>query len=425
MERQFIEDRAAVMDVLPLIWGVKQSGPHYCLNLKMSRLKELVFGFEFGATDPRQEFPVTEFPGRIVKLDISLNELEELRTESLLPFENLRELDASLNTLSNVEGVGVLPSLAVLNLSYNAVTSVRGLEPCRRLVLLNLSHNRVKAVRDLPSLSSLTQLHLHSNKLKSLDGIQGLPQLRELYIQNNTISSLLPLSSSLTLNILDASNNEITSLMQTLQILRALRRLKQLHLKGNPLTRDNRYVTAVRESTAVEILDNSLLRDPSAAALDHSLFRDSPPAGLPDVGQSKEALKDLARKSFMAKLQKKHKEVDSIVHFLHSRILDLQEELKESEDTLRVELEGCIRYIDTIPSEDFHSIDPQKVPKAMERCLFTKFWERWEHGQRRPGNLPFSDPEKPEEVVKAAAWLLSNPPVSASDTTGEETAPRL
>ncbi|XP_029472508.1 dynein assembly factor 1, axonemal-like isoform X4 [Rhinatrema bivittatum] len=169
---------------------------------------------------------------RIVKLDISLNELEELRTESLLPFENLRELDASLNTLSNVEGVGVLPSLAVLNLSYNAVTSVRGLEPCRRLVLLNLSHNRVKAVRDLPSLSSLTQLHLHSNKLKSLDGIQGLPQLRELYIQNNTISSLLPLSSSLTLNILDASNNEITSLMQTLQILRALRRLKQLHLKA-------------------------------------------------------------------------------------------------------------------------------------------------------------------------------------------------
>ncbi|XP_030072349.1 leucine-rich repeat and guanylate kinase domain-containing protein [Microcaecilia unicolor] len=414
IERQFIEDRAFVIEVLPLIWGVKRPGPHYCLNMKMSQLKSLVFGFEFGATDPRQDFPVTEFPERIVKLDISLNELEELRAESLLPFENLSELDASLNALSNMEGVGAVRNLAVLNLSYNAITGMRGLEPCGRLVLLNISHNQVRTIRDLPLLSSLTQLHLDSNKLKSLEGIQGLPRLRELYVQNNMISSLLPLSSSLALNVLDASNNEITSLLQTLQILRGIRPLKQLKLKGNPLARDNRYITVVKQSTMVEILDNSLLRDPSAAVLDHCFSGDFLPTSLLDVGENKEALKDLVRKSFLMKLQKQQENVESIVHFLHSRILSLQEEVKEFEDSLRIEMEGCIRYINATPSEDFQSIDPQKVPKAMEQHLFTKFWKRWDCGKRRPGKLPFTDLVKPEEVVKAAAQLLSNPPVGTS-----------
>nr|XP_033815401.1 leucine-rich repeat-containing protein 40-like isoform X2 [Geotrypetes seraphini] len=388
IERQFIEDRSFLIEMLPLVWGVKRPGPHYCLNMKMSQLKNLVFSFEFGATDPR-----------IVKLDISLNELEKLPAESLLPFENLSELDASLNALSDMEGVGVVRNLAVLNLSYNAITGVRRLEPCGQLVLLNISHNQVRTIRGLPLLSSLTQLHLGSNKLTSLDGIQGLPRLQELYVQSNMISSLLPLSSSLALNVLDASNNEITSLPQTLQILRGLHRLKQLKLKGNPLARDNRYVTAVKESTTVEILDNSLLRSPSVAELHHSFSRDFLPTGLLEVEENKEALKDSARKTLVTKLQKKQEDVESIIHYLHGRILSLQEDLKEYEDSLWLEMEGCIRYINAIPSEDFQSIDPQKVPKTMERHLFSKFWERWDYGKRRPGNLPFTDLVKPEELL--------------------------
>nr|XP_033815403.1 uncharacterized protein LOC117367174 isoform X4 [Geotrypetes seraphini] len=332
IERQFIEDRSFLIEMLPLVWGVKRPGPHYCLNMKMSQLKNLVFSFEFGATDPRQDFPVTDFPERIVKLDISLNELEKLPAESLLPFENLSELDASLNALSDMEGVGVVRNLAVLNLSYNAITGVRRLEPCGQLVLLNISHNQVRTIRGLPLLSSLTQLHLGSNK-------------------------------------------------------------------GNPLARDNRYVTAVKESTTVEILDNSLLRSPSVAELHHSFSRDFLPTGLLEVEENKEALKDSARKTLVTKLQKKQEDVESIIHYLHGRILSLQEDLKEYEDSLWLEMEGCIRYINAIPSEDFQSIDPQKVPKTMERHLFSKFWERWDYGKRRPGNLPFTDLVKPEELL--------------------------
>ncbi|XP_043381213.1 uncharacterized protein LOC122462373 [Chelonia mydas] len=167
MNRQFVEDRAVAIDPLPFIWNVKGPGPHYCLDMKMSRLKRLAFAFEFGSVNPRQSFPVTEFPERIVKLDISLNELEELQPEALFPFENLFDLDASLNALGIIRGVEVLPNLVVLNLSHNALSDLRSLETCIHLSVLNVSHNQVRALGDMPRLSHLTRLHLGSNKVFS------------------------------------------------------------------------------------------------------------------------------------------------------------------------------------------------------------------------------------------------------------------
>ncbi|CAM4481517.1 unnamed protein product [Lepidochelys olivacea] len=79
MNQQFVEDRVVAIDPLPFIWNVKGPGPHYCLDMKMSRLKRLIW-----ISEP-------QFPERIVKLDISLNELEELQPEALFPFENLSD----------------------------------------------------------------------------------------------------------------------------------------------------------------------------------------------------------------------------------------------------------------------------------------------------------------------------------------------
>ena len=43
---------------------------------------------------------VLESPSRIVRLDLSLNELTALDHAGLKPFHNLRELNASLNRIS-------------------------------------------------------------------------------------------------------------------------------------------------------------------------------------------------------------------------------------------------------------------------------------------------------------------------------------
>ncbi|XP_067915880.1 protein phosphatase 1 regulatory subunit 7-like [Heterodontus francisci] len=391
IERQFVEDRCTEMAIIPFIWNVRTEGPHFSLDMKMSRLKELVFNFVFGSR-----------AHRILKINISLNELKELQCESLSPFVNLHELNVSLNSLRSISWLSVLPHLMVLNLSHNDIETLQGLESCKMLTVLDLSHNRIRSIANLPSLYSLTELHLSGNRLESLEGVQTAPQLSELYVQGNRIHSLLHLSSSLGLRVLDASDNVILSLVDALHVLGNLKRLKQLRLKGNPLTRDNSYSTAIGQSTTAEILDNVLLRDRYTYG---SMF---PPHG--DVrGQVKEDLKATVRVAFQNKVQEKQRETESAIHYLHSRILNLQEEQEDYEDHLTVELEAYNRYLDVIPAEDYQSIDSEKVPSAMERYMFTKFWERWDQGKRRQGNRPFGDLTKPDEVIQTAAWLLSNP----------------
>ncbi|XP_043403247.1 uncharacterized protein LOC122465956 [Chelonia mydas] len=181
--------------------------------------------------------------------------------------------------------------------------------------------------------------------------------------------------------------------------------------KGNPLARDSRYVAAIKQATSVELLDDMLLGDPPrCSAL--SLFSWSLVAGLVDSGQTKEDLKKSARRIFLERRQHQTESTEGVVHHLHSRILDLWEELREYEETFRTEVDGCIRYIDALPSEDIQGlVNPQEIPNAMEKYLFTKFWERWQHGRRKPANIPYKELTKPEEVINSVVRLLSNPPL--------------
>ncbi|XP_072257945.1 uncharacterized protein [Pyxicephalus adspersus] len=272
----------------------------------------------------------------------------------------------------------------------------------------------------MPTLAHVTKLHLNSNKLRSLDGIQNLPKLHELYVHNNKITSLLPISTSLVLNVLDASNNRISSFLEMLQVVHGLQRLTQLSLNGNPIALDSRYTSSVRQHTSICILDNSIIKDSmdiEFSPVYRSLLRQSMDA-LQGKDYKKEKLWDVIRKKCISNLKKKQDMVESSIHLLHNRILDLQEELKDFKDNLKGEMENCSRYIESIPQDDLDSIDPHKVQRATEQYLFTKSWEMWKHGKRRPGNLHFTDLTDPKEVVKAAARLLSETPREAPGREG-------
>ncbi|XP_077117139.1 uncharacterized protein LOC143773624 [Ranitomeya variabilis] len=416
IRRQFVEDRATILDALPVTWNVKTPGPYYCITMKMSRLKDFVFNFEFGSSYSRNEFPVTDFPERILQLDLSLNELTELKATSFHHFHNLLELNASCNVLHSLSGITMLPNLLALDISYNAIAEMQPFNACTNLAHLNASHNKIKSIKELPSLANLTQLHLNSNKLYSLDGIQNLPKLYELSVHHNEITSLLPLTSSLTLIVLDASYNNISSLLENVQILGGLKRLSELKLKGNPLAESNRYKTSFKRQTSIRILDDCVLRDPSDT--------ETLPAYQSILSQSlnslyvgdytREKLKDTVKKSQLKRIRSKQETVESTIHHFHSKIRDLQEELIEFEDTVRFEMENCIRYIDAVPQDDFLSLDPYKLQKASEHYLFTKFWEKSENWKREPGNVSFKYLTKPEEIVRAAASVLSQPPPEMS-----------
>ncbi|GCC30081.1 hypothetical protein chiPu_0008525 [Chiloscyllium punctatum] len=390
IERHFVEDHCTEMTKIPFIWNVDTQGPYLTLDMKMSHLKDLVFNFMFGVK-----------AHRILKINISLNELKELQFESLCPFVNLRELNVSLNSICSISWLSALPLLMILNLAHNEVETLQGLENCKGLTVLNLSYNRIKSFANLPFLNSLTEMHLSGNQLESLEGAQHVPQLCELYIQGNQICSLLPLSSNLRLCVLDASDNTVLSLTDTVHVLGSLRRLKKLKLKGNPLTQDKGYSTAFRQSTTTEILDSVLLRDQYTYG---SLF-----APHVDVQmQTKEDLQEKARLAIQSKMQEKRSETESAIHYLHSKILNLQKGQLDYEDNLTMELEAYNRYLDIIPTEDYHSIDPKKVPYAMEKYMFTQFWERWDQGKRRQEYHPFRNLRKPDEVIQTAASVLSN-----------------
>ncbi|XP_077326059.1 uncharacterized protein LOC143960915 isoform X2 [Lithobates pipiens] len=165
IKRQFVEDRATILDNLPVAWNVAEPGPYYCVTLKMSRIKDLAFDFEFGSLDSRDKFPVTLFPEKILKLDLSLNELAELQPDSLHHLENLMELNASFNLLHSVPGLRALPNLLVLDLSFNAVFDMDVFKTCSQLTTLILSYNKIRSVKTLPTLAHLTKLHLNSNKI--------------------------------------------------------------------------------------------------------------------------------------------------------------------------------------------------------------------------------------------------------------------
>ncbi|XP_040270233.1 protein phosphatase 1 regulatory inhibitor subunit PPP1R7 homolog [Bufo bufo] len=412
IKRQFVEDRATILDVLPVTWNVKTPGQYYCITIKMSRIKDLIFDFEFGSANSSKAFPVTDFPERILKLDISLNELIELKANSFQQLRNLLELSASCNVIHRLPGLAMLPNLLALDLSYNAIAEIEPFISCTQLVYLNVSHNKIQSIKELPSLANLTQLHLNSNKLYSLDGIQNLPKLYELYVHHNKITSLLPLASSLTLNILDASNNSISSLTETVQALCGLRHLSELKLRGNPVAQAKSYTTSFNQRTSVRILDNCVLKDSSD--IEHlppyqSILRQSL-NNLNGESYTREKLKDSVKKTLMERLKSKQDAVESSIHHFHTKIMDLQEELIESEDTMKVEMENCIRYIDAIPQEDFLSIDPYKFQRATNQYLFTKFWEKRENGKRKPEKASFKDLTNPEEIIKAAASLLSQAP---------------
>ncbi|XP_072003594.1 uncharacterized protein [Engystomops pustulosus] len=384
IKRQFLEDRATVIDVIPVTWNVKTPGPYYCVTLTMSRIKDLVFDFEFESPYSRGDYSVTDFPEKILKLDLSLNELTTLKAKGFYHLRSLLDLNASCNILHSLPGLAMLSNLQVLDLSYNAISEIEQFKVCTQLVHLNLSHNKIQSIKELPSLVNLTQLHLNSNK----------------------ISSLLPLASSFTLNVLDVSNNNISSLSETVHVLHGLQRLSEVKLSGNPLAQSNRCIISLKEHTCIRILDNSILKyPPKAEQLPgfQSILRESL-SNMYKEGYTRERMKDAVKKTLLERLKKKKDTLESSIHHFHREIMYLQEELTEFEETMKAEMENCIRYIDVIPQEEFLNIDPDKLQKATEQNLFTRFWE---NGKRKHENVSFKHLTKPEEVVKAAASLLS------------------
>ncbi|XP_066274140.1 leucine-rich repeat and coiled-coil domain-containing protein 1-like [Branchiostoma lanceolatum] len=425
LSRHLVESKTSELNIVPVSWNVDiAKGPHMQLELKMCQLKDLTWDFQWGegrttGTSHSSPTPVSivDQPARCLKVDVSLNELQSLHHKELLPFSRLYALDASLNRITTFKGVEALPNLVTLNLSHNNIKVVDGLEHSQHLQELHLEMNAITDISRMPILYNLTILRLNSNQLTSLEGIQSLSRLKELHVQKNHLTDLFPLVSSLGLVVLHAAENHLQSLSDTVDVLRGLKRLHELHLTGNPLQKENRYHAALTTSTSVVMLDG---HNVSSGAAKPTVAQVIQPLLLPsgDRPQALTDLKSAAQKIFYEQIERQKMRMDENVHYLQQKIHDVQEEFRQYEAKTLADLDSCLRYMDHLSLDDMSGATQNMLRDMMARPGPAPWTEPPKVEQdkaasrhsTRDGTKPKSQYKgvtEPDEVLKAAAELLS------------------
>ncbi|XP_046578845.1 LOW QUALITY PROTEIN: protein phosphatase 1 regulatory subunit 7-like [Haliotis rubra] len=391
---EFVERRISRLTTVPDGWNASTNRTLYQLDLKMCQVKSLVFSFEWGKERegflPRQP-SVLDAPERILRLDVSLNELGFLPHDSLLPFRNLRELDASLNKLKNFQGIEVLHHLFSLNLAHNALRHIDGLTTSSSLVEIDLSMNEIRDISSLPSLINLRILNLSSNKLISLEGLSSLPKLEELNVQRNQLVSIVPITSCLHLRMLNAAENELKELDSVTAVLQKMTWLRVLSLHGNPIDREHNYQTDIIRAANVMTLDNISVRPLPRRGVEHRHHIDNIIT-----------LKDAAKQAFEERMRGARGAMEDNVRFLQHRIQSLQHEYQEFEHKMRSDLDVCLRYMDTLSSTEASSFDRRSLnfQPGHERP-----WEGYKHRSPRPDHRhkeDYTDVKNTDEVLKCA-----------------------
>eukprot|EP00468_Gymnochlora_sp_CCMP2014_P005928 CAMPEP_0167756802 /NCGR_PEP_ID=MMETSP0110_2-20121227/9582_1 /TAXON_ID=629695 /ORGANISM="Gymnochlora sp., Strain CCMP2014" /LENGTH=550 /DNA_ID=CAMNT_0007642941 /DNA_START=47 /DNA_END=1697 /DNA_ORIENTATION=- len=153
-------------------------------------------------------------------------------------FKCLRTLIATSNSLTDLSGLGQCPDLTTLVVSGNNLSSPsflsRQREKDKNGVYIDKSHLHLPV--------SLRKLSLSHNNLSRLSrGISRLHALRELRANDNNLRILPPpsvLKCLRSLSVLDIGKNNIGSVAQLAPSLSSLR---NLNLRGNPITHRKDY----------------------------------------------------------------------------------------------------------------------------------------------------------------------------------------
>lgn len=407
----FVERRISAIPStsFPDGWGVDHTGLYYQIDLKMCQISSLHFDFEWGREKQAPRLTsVLDTPSRILRLDVSLNDLTFLHHEWLAPFRNLRALDASINQIKHFQGIEILPQLYNLNLSHNALRSVDGLANSTTLVELRLAMNELHDISAMPSLINLRFLDVSNNKLESLDGLSSLPKLEELYVHRNELRDILPVMSCGQLRVLNASHNHITSLDTTLKVLSNLRFLQVLALHGNPMDREPHYQGDILRVAHIMTLDNVSVKPIPRREEDHQRHADN-----------MFSLKDAARQAFHDRMRVAKERLDENVSFLQRRIVGLQHEYEDFEAKLRADLEACLRYLDSLSADELGSADRSAIGAVLGGKEYQHPWQTAEPtaGARAPQHpRDYTKIKETDEVLRCAYNELIKQSGGSGDT---------
>jgi len=165
------------------------------------------------------------------RLDLSSNKLQALPSLSLL--ERLRFAHFGSNEISSLEGFGDHPALEELHLQENQLTTLKGLGCLESLKRLVVSSNQLTSLEGLDA-PCLTHADLGKNQLASLAHIDGIPACIELDLKENQL------------------NTEDPNLPELRRLGSELRKLRTVHLAGNPSDLRVEAVVCIPQVTQID-----------------------------------------------------------------------------------------------------------------------------------------------------------------------------
>lgn len=127
----------------------------------------------------------------IIHLDVvNFDQITHLPLVALSLRHNVLDIeDGSRIRLSDIQLVGELAHLEVLDLRDNHIADVTPLTSLENLRVLDLSENRLTNVEDLHRLTTLEQLNLRENEIEDLAPLGGMMNLVYLNIHTNPIDT--------------------------------------------------------------------------------------------------------------------------------------------------------------------------------------------------------------------------------------------
>ncbi|KAJ9055425.1 hypothetical protein DSO57_1004284 [Entomophthora muscae] len=220
-----------------------------CVNLHRLDLSKNVLQFH-------SQMAGIQYCEGLTWIKLAFNQIEEIAF--LERFQNLITLNLSHNQLTRLTPhISNCKKLKALIINHNNFTTVENIGSLTELNSLILSHNKLSSPPQVHNLRFLTKLQLAHNVLREFPSVRLLENLKELSLNNNRITSIpSEIQYCPCLAILNLGHNFI-SRFEEIDILSRLLRLRELELKGNPISKEPNYEEKVKSILPrLKIFDN-------------------------------------------------------------------------------------------------------------------------------------------------------------------------
>ncbi|CAL5996053.1 leucine-rich_repeat domain-containing protein [Hexamita inflata] len=124
----------------------------------------------------------------------------------------LQILDLSNNGLQNISRLSSMVNLRTLNVGCNKISNIAPLKLLFNLEVLYLYGNNINNIYPLQNLTNLTSLELGDNKLIDISPLSSLVNLTQLFLYKNFIVHISPVKNLMNLSTWNVAQNYICDL---------------------------------------------------------------------------------------------------------------------------------------------------------------------------------------------------------------------